>query len=124
PWMRDGGYNDPIRYSARSLRRAGRSPSWTLHSEAMTIEFTGKIWYWKGPAPFYFVTVPAKPSQNVKAISGLVTYGWGVIPVRARIGDTEWTTSLFPKEGHYLVPVKASVRLAEKVEEGSNVMVR
>lgn len=87
----------------------------------MNLEFDGKIWFWKGPAPWYFVTVPAKQSRDLKAISGFVTYGWGVIPVHVRIGNTEWETSLFPKDGLYLVPIKASVRKAEKLEEGDKV---
>lgn len=90
----------------------------------MNIEFSGKIWFWRGPAPWYFVTVPADESQDMKAISSFVTYGWGVIPVVARINNTEWTTSLFPKDGSYLVPIKASVRKAEQLEEGDTVTVQ
>ena len=90
----------------------------------MNIEFNGEIWFWRGPAPWYFVTVPEQPSHDLKAISSFVTYGWGVIPVKARIGHTAWTTSLFPKDGRYLVPIKASVRKAEKLKLGDNVTVR
>ena len=90
----------------------------------MIIEFNDKIWFWKGPAPWYFVTIPAEPSHHLKAISGFVTYGWGVIPVNVRIGKTEWKTSLFPKDGCYIVPIKASVRKVENLEEGDNVTIR
>lgn len=90
----------------------------------MHIEFQGKIWFWRGPAPWFFVTVPEQPSRDLKAISSLVTYGWGVIPVHVRIGSTEYTTSLFPKDGRYLVPVRASVRKAEDLQEGDTVTVR
>jgi hypothetical protein len=90
----------------------------------MNLEFNDKIWFWRGPAPWYFVTVPAEQSRDLNVISGLVTYGWGMIPVHARIGKTEWKTSLFPKDGHYIVPVKASVRRAENLEEGDEVTVR
>ena len=89
----------------------------------MDIEFSGKIFIWKGPAPWFFVTVPEKESRDLKTISGIVTYGWGVIPVRVRIGDTEWKTSLFPKDGIYLVPLRASVRKAENLAEGDVVTV-
>jgi len=89
----------------------------------MEIEFSGKIFIWKGPAPWFFVTVPEKESRDLKAISGVVTYGWGVIPVHVRIGDTEWKTSLFPKDGLYLVPLRASVRKAENLSEGDVVTV-
>jgi hypothetical protein len=90
----------------------------------MIIEFNGEIWYWRGPAPWFFVTVPEKQSSDLKEISVSVTYGWGVIPVQVRIGKTDWQTSLIPKDGHYLVPIKASVRKAENLEEGDNVTVR
>jgi hypothetical protein len=90
----------------------------------MIIEFNGKIWFWKGPAPWFFVTVPAKQSRDLKAILGFVTYGWGMIPVDVRIDKTEWTTSMFPKDGRYIVPIKASVRKAENLEVGDKVTVR
>jgi len=90
----------------------------------MTIAFSGEIWYWRGPAPFYFVTVPEKECQDLMAIAGAVTYGWGMIPVDARIGDTRWKTSLFPKDGRYLVPLKDAVRKAEQLDDGDTVTVR
>lgn len=90
----------------------------------MHFEFSGKIFIWKGPAPWFFVAVPENQSRDIQAISKLVTYGWGVIPVHVQIGKTEWTTSLFPKDDLYLVPIKASVRKAEKLEEGDMVSIR
>jgi Domain of unknown function (DUF1905) len=90
----------------------------------MNIEFNGKIWFWRGPASWYFVTVPAKQSRDLKAILGFVTYGWGMIPVNVQIGKTEWETSLWPKDGRYIVPIKASVRKAENLDEGDKVTVR
>ena len=90
----------------------------------MNITFNGEIWYWRGPAPWFFVTIPATHSSDLKEISRLVTYGWGVIPVHVRIGKTEWTTSLFPKDDRYIVPIKASVRKTENLEEGDTVTVR
>jgi hypothetical protein len=90
----------------------------------MMIEFNGKIWFWKGPSPFYFVTVPAEQCHDLKAISSSVTYGWGMIPVHVRIGKTEWKTSLFPKDGGYIVPLNMRARRAESLQEGDDVTVR
>lgn len=90
----------------------------------MIIEFSGAIFRWKGPAPWYFVTAPEAESREIKAISSFVTYGWGAIPVQVRIGGSEWRTSLFPKDDLYLVPIKASVRKAERLEEGDTVTIR
>ena len=72
------------------------SPYILLKSYNVDLEFSGEIWRWRGPAPYYFVTVPEEQSLDLKAVSASVTYGWGMIPVRVRIGDTEWTTSLWP----------------------------
>ena len=90
----------------------------------MIIEFEGEIIYWRGPAPFLFVAVPEEPSRNLKAISASVTYGWGVIPVHVRIGETEWKTSLFPKEGRYLVPIRMSVQRSEDLKVGDRVVIQ
>lgn len=90
----------------------------------MIIEFSGKIIFWRGPAPFFFVAVPEEQSRDIKAISGMVTYGWGVIPVQVQIGKTQFTTSLFPKDGCYLVPIKARVRKVEDLEKDDQVTIR
>jgi hypothetical protein len=90
----------------------------------MIFEFQGQIWTWHGPSPWYFVTVPADQSHDLKAIFGFVSYGWGMIPVRVRIGKTEWKTSLFPKDGQYIVPIKASVRSAEDLDAGALVSIQ
>lgn len=90
----------------------------------MDFGFDGEIWYWRGPAPFHFVTVPSADCARLQSLATDVTYGWGMIPVRARIGATEWQTSLFPKDGGYLLPVKDLVRRAEHVDDGDVVSVR
>jgi hypothetical protein len=90
----------------------------------MDLEFTGKIFYWRGPSPYHYVAVPAEQSSDIKAVANLVTYGLGVIPVHAQIGATEWQTSLFPKNGLYLVPIKDMVRKAEELEVDDIVTIR
>jgi hypothetical protein len=90
----------------------------------MILEFRGEMWFWKGPAPWHFITVPDEDCGALEATSGLVSYGWGMIPVSAHIGATEWTTSLFPKDGQYVVPVKTWVRKAEGLQLGDVVTVR
>ena len=89
----------------------------------MHLVFSGRIWVWRGPAPWYFVTVPAKHSRLLKAVSGVVTYGWGMIPARVQIGKTEWNTALWPKDGRYIVPIRASVREAEGIDAGDRITV-
>jgi hypothetical protein len=90
----------------------------------MEMEFSGEIWFWKGPSPFHFVTVPEELCDALDATAGLVSYGWGMIPVQVRIGDTGWKTSLWPKDGRYIVPLKDAVRRAEGLELGTTTTVR
>ena len=90
----------------------------------MHLEFSGEIWFWKGPAPWYFVTVPYEDACELETTSTFVSYGWGMIPVTAEIGETRWATSLFPKNDRYIVPVKADVRRAEGLDVGDTVTVR
>jgi hypothetical protein len=90
----------------------------------MDLEFTGQIWFWKGPAPWHFITVPDEVCGALDAASSVVSYGWGMIPVTAHLGSTGWKTSLFPKDERFIVPLKASVRAAEGVDVGDIVTVR
>ncbi|WP_020521721.1 DUF1905 domain-containing protein [Catelliglobosispora koreensis] len=89
----------------------------------MDLKFTGEIWFWKGPAPWHFVTVPEAECAALEEMAAMVSYGWGMIPVSARIGKAKWTTSLFPKDGRYIVPVKTAVRKAEDLDVGDVVTV-
>lgn len=90
----------------------------------MELEFSGEIWTWRGPAPHHFVTVPPEECAALEETAALVTYGWGMIPVTLRTGDSEWATSLWPKDGGYIVPLKAAVRKAERLEVGDEVTIR
>jgi len=90
----------------------------------MQFSFTGPMIEWRGPAPFYYVVIPDKVCEEIKAAAKQLSYGWGVMPVTATIGKTTFTTSLFPKDGDYLLPVKNAVRLPEKLELNQQVKVQ
>jgi hypothetical protein len=95
----------------------------SLYRGAMDLTFTGEVWYWRGPSPYHFVRVPDEHCEQLHDVAPDVSYGWGMIPVRVRIGATRWETSLFPKDGAYLVPVKDVVRRAEGIDTGDTVTV-
>ncbi|MCC6497760.1 MAG: DUF1905 domain-containing protein [Propionibacteriaceae bacterium] len=90
----------------------------------LEFEFTASVIEWRGPAPFFFAVVPTAESEEIGALSGAITYGWGAIPVAARIGGLSFTTSLFPKDGAYLLPLKVAVREATGVQLGDRVPVK
>ncbi len=95
-----------------------------IYAAGMNLDFSGEIWFWRGPAPWHFVTVPEPESAELAATSEFVSYGWGMIPVTAQIGRTRWETSLFPKDGLYIVPLKAWVRRDEELDIGDTVTIR
>lgn len=78
--------------------------------------FHGDVIEWRGPAPFAFLRVPSEDSEEIHAVSSELTYGWGCIPVSVRLGGSEWTTALMPKDGRYLVPLRKVFREAEGIE--------
>jgi hypothetical protein len=85
--------------------------------------FAGTVIEWRGPSPYYFVPVPDEESADIGEVAAMATYGWGVIPVVARIGETDFETSLFPKDGGYLLPLKDAVRKPQGITAGQNVIV-
>jgi hypothetical protein len=89
----------------------------------MHMQFAGELWHWRGPSPYHFIKVPEDVCAGLRAVSDIVSYGWGMIPVRVQIGESAWETSLFPKDGGYLLPIKDAVRNAEGLVLGDTVAV-
>lgn len=89
----------------------------------MELSFAGRVIEWRGPAPYFFVRVPDDESADIREVAAMATYGWGVIPVVARIGEVAFETSLFPKDGGYLLPLKNAVRKPQGLSAGDDVTV-
>ena len=87
----------------------------------MTIHFTATTIWWKGPAPFLYAPIPPEAAGEIRSMAKQLSYGWGAIPVTARMGTSTWTTSLFPKGGTYLVGIKKAVQDAQSVAVGQTV---
>lgn len=90
----------------------------------MNWEFDAEVFQWRGPAPYFFVATPAHINDFLRAHLSELTYGWGGIPALVRIGSTEVTTSLMPRDGVYLVPMKVALRRAEGIDDGDGVRLR
>lgn len=91
-----------------------RDPLVSFDFEALLIE-------WRGPAPFVFAPIPDCHRGEIAHAARQASYGWGVVPVAAVIGKTRFTTSLFPRDGRYLLPVKVAVQRAESIGPGARV---
>ena len=88
-----------------------------------SIAFDAEIVEWRGPAPYLFLAVPLEHVPEIRYAARLASYGWGCVPVTARIGETDFTTALFPRDGSYLLPVKAAVQRAERLGPGDRAHV-
>lgn len=78
------------------MRKCSPCSSRRAHAEPVDLSFDATTIAWRGPAPFVFARVPEDESDQIAEVASLVTYGWGAIPVVARIEGVEFTTSLFP----------------------------
>ena len=81
----------------------------------MEITVTGTMIEWRGPAPFWFLPFTTDDSAMIDELKPMLTYGWGCIPVTVRIRRTTFTTSIMPKDGLYLIPLKVAARRAEGI---------
>ncbi len=79
----------PCSHSVSGCRSEGSraSPPPRHDTGRMQLVFTGQVIEWRGPAPYYFVPVPDEESADIHEVAAVATYGWGVVPVEARIGE-------------------------------------
>lgn len=87
------------------------------------LAFAATVIEWRGPAPYFYAPIPSTEAEAIRRAAKHVSYGWGVIPVEAEIGGVRFTTSLFPKDETYLLPLKAEVRRRCGVTVGDEVRV-
>jgi hypothetical protein len=87
------------------------------------VRFAGRVVEWRGPAPYRFVALPGPAADDVREVAAAASYGWGAVPVEASIGGIAFTTSLFPKDGGYLLPLRDAVRGSLGVDVGDEVSV-
>ena len=96
-------------------------------------QFRSRLIEWRGPAPFFYAPLPADVAAEIAAVRRQASYGWGVIPVNASVapgggrerdgGAVDFETSLFPRDGTYLLPLKVAVRQRLGVTLGDEVAV-
>lgn len=87
----------------------------------MIFDVTGTVIEWRGPAPFYFLPMSKEQSQELDLYKRELSYGWGVIPCQVTLGSVTATTSLFPKDGIYLIPLKDMLRKPLGVTVGDRI---
>ena len=93
---------------------------------AVIVAFDAELWLWDARRndSWTFVSLPAEATEEIRDHAG-APRGFGSVPVRATVGGTTWTTSIFPDSGRdgYVLPIKRAVRSAEGLEVGDTASV-
>ena len=87
--------------------------------------FESTLWAWAARKELWvFATLPQDASDEI-ADRPRPPSGFGAVPVRVRLGESIWETSIFPgvDEGAYVLPVKKAVRAKAGVEVGDTVTI-
>ena len=87
----------------------------------MEFEVIGEVFEWRGPAPFFFVAIPANYAREIDEVKQELTYGWGMITCKIVIAGKEYKTAITPKDGTYFVPLKDEIRRRHSLEVGAQV---
>jgi len=90
------------------------------------VVFDAELWLWEArrAQTWTFVSLPASQSEEIHDLAGGLRRGFGSVRVRATIGSSTWTTSIFPaSQDGYVLPVKRPVRVAETLDVGDTATV-
>jgi hypothetical protein len=86
------------------------------------VDFDAELWIWDARRvdSWIFVSLPAEPSEEIRDLAARRRRGFGSVRVRATIGTSSWTTSIFPDSTSrcYVLPVKRAIRRAQSLEPG------
>ena len=90
---------------------------------ALKFRFTTDLWEYQGETPWFFLTVPAEYSDEIRETAP-PRRGFGSVEVVVTVGDSTWKTSVFPdkQSGCYLLPVKRAIRESEGLIAGHPVL--
>ncbi|GAA0233169.1 DUF1905 domain-containing protein [Cryptosporangium japonicum] len=93
----------------------------------MIVTFDAELWIWEArrDESWTFVSLPDDAADDIRELTAGLARGFGSVRVRARIGPSTWTTSIFPdrKRGTYVLPVKRAIRAARSLEAGDTTTV-
>ena len=87
--------------------------------------FNAKVWIYPGVGSWHFVTLPQETTDTIDFYFSHLKRGWGSLPVKVRVGESEWRTSIFPdkKSRSYILPLKAKVRTNETIKVGDTIAI-
>ena len=86
----------------------------------MVVDFAAELWVWyaRRGETWVFVSLPEEASADIRELADGPRRGFGSVRVRATVGGSTWTTSIFPDARGYVLPLKRAVRAAEGLDVG------
>ena len=92
---------------------------------AVKVVFDAELWLWdaRRAETWTSVSLPASQAEEIRDLAGGLRRGFGSVRVRATIGSSTWTTSIFPGRAGYVLPVKRSIRVAQALDVGDTATV-
>jgi hypothetical protein len=96
-------------------------PGQEWQADIVKVVFDAELWRWdaRRADAWIFVSLPADDSEEIHDLAGGQRRGFGSVRVRATIGTSTWTTSIFPSsQSGYVLAVKRPVRVAEALDVG------
>ena len=94
------------------------------------VDFRGSLRRWTGSSNgvWFFVDIAGEAACQIADYAFMRRLefgrarGFGSVKVMVRIGESRWSTSVFPNgDGQWMLPVKASIRRAEDIADGDLV---
>ena len=102
-------------------------------SARKTFSFKSKVIVWReggrdgdDKGAWRFARVPEDISAKIKEMQkGRQRRGWGAVYALAKIGKSEWKTSVFPDRhsATYILPLKKEIRFEENLYDGTDAKV-
>ncbi len=91
----------------------------------LVYQFSAEVWQHAGPGGWYFVSLPAKLSKEIRDNLKSEEEGWGRMKARASMGNSTWDTAIWfdTKKNTYLLPIKAAIRKKENKMAGDTIHV-
>ena len=80
---------------------------------------------------YFYVLIDGEPAETVaghelmRRLEFGRRRGFGSVRVEARLGESRWSTSVFPtREGGWFLPIRKAVCRAEQLDEGEELDLR
>ncbi len=99
-----------------------------MKNNKIEYKFTAKVHHYSASADMIGWTIVLLPKEMANEIREQLKWqeeGWGRMKVTAKIGNSEWQTSIWFDTKHetYILPLKAEIRKKEKIEIDKEVEV-